>query len=578
MKKVFSKPQTWLILLLVVAMLAAVFVSANRKPVSPSGSENLSTVQCENLYTLGKVWGVAKYYHPAFTTGAANWDEELLNLLPQVLAAKNADETNALLADWLKSLDEIPPNEPLAPYVDDTPGVRRITQEPDLAWLQDGSLSKDLSAALVPLVNTPVQTGAGGPMVFNEFGRATFDNENPYEEMNYGDDAMRFLGLFRYWNAVEFYYPHKDIIDYDWDDVLAEFIPRIIEGDDELSYKRTLCELTTRVQDAHVVNQDGGALDASWGNKRPPMSFQIVEDKVVVTKLSEKHPDANPLRPGDVVLACDGKDMEEVIQEALKYHAISREGAYARPSGYLFATSQDSMKLTVLRNGQTLELDVPCYDVDFQTKPPLPSHELLADNIGLITPGYLEGYKVPGMDEITSMMEELQDTQGLIVDLRQFAINYEPFAEFIMPHPTTAANISHVDPQVPGRFYVMEPSPYVYGKENPDYYKGKIVILIDEDSISSAEFGAMVIRQAPNATVIGNNSVGADGNVAFLTLPGNLQTSFTGLCVYTPEGGQTQRIGLQPDIICKPTIEGIAQGRDELMEKAIKYITGEAVN
>ncbi len=574
MKKVLYKPQTWLILLLVVAMLAAVFVSANRKPGAPSGSETLSTVQSENLYTLGKVWGVAKYYHPAFTTGAADWDEELLNLLPQVLAAKNSDETNALLADWLKTLDDIPPNEPLPPYVEETAGTRRITQEPDLVWLQDGSISEELSAALVPLVNTPVKTGEGGPMVFNEYNRTAFENENPYEEMDYTDDAMRFLGLFRYWNAVEFFYPHLNIIDYNWDDVLTEFIPKIVAGDDELSYKRTLCELTTRIQDAHVVNQDFGALDASWGNMRPSMQFTILDDTVVVTKISDKNADINPLQPGDVVLKRDGVDMTDVFQETLTYHAIPRQGAYARPSGFLFGTTEDSMKLTVLRDGQTLELDVPCHEIGTRQMPSMPSHELLEGNIGLINASYIDENELP------DIMETFQDTQGLIVDLRQYpSVNlFEELSVFIMPHPVTFAKLSRVDSEAPGGFYVMEPSPYVCGKENPDYYTGKIVILMDETSISSSEFSVMALRQAPNATVIGSNSAGADGNIAYITLPGNLMTSFTGMCVYTPEGGQTQRIGLTPDIVCKPTIEGISQGRDELMEKAVEYITGEANN
>ena len=36
--------------------------------------------------------------------------------------------------------------------------------------------------------------------------------------------------------------------------------------------------------------------------------------------------------------------------------------------------------------------------------------------------------------------------------------------------------------------------------------------------------------------------------------------------------GQTQRIGLTPDIEVYPTVEGIKEGRDELMEAAVEYI------
>lgn len=42
--------------------------------------------------------------------------------------------------------------------------------------------------------------------------------------------------------------------------------------------------------------------------------------------------------------------------------------------------------------------------------------------------------------------------------------------------------------------------------------------------------------------------------------------------IYTPDGGQTQRIGVSPDIEVKKTIEGIKEGRDEVKEAAIAYI------
>ena len=35
---------------------------------------------------------------------------------------------------------------------------------------------------------------------------------------------------------------------------------------------------------------------------------------------------------------------------------------------------------------------------------------------------------------------------------------------------------------------------------------------------------------------------------------------------------QTQRVGLTPDIYVEPTIQGIREGRDELIEKAVEVI------
>lgn len=46
----------------------------------------------------------------------------------------------------------------------------------------------------------------------------------------------------------------------------------------------------------------------------------------------------------------------------------------------------------------------------------------------------------------------------------------------------------------------------------------------------------------------------------------------TGLGVYYPDKSETQRVGLKPDIYVKPTIQGIREGRDELVEKAVELI------
>ncbi|WP_202806407.1 hypothetical protein [Fibrisoma limi] len=50
---------------------------------------------------------------------------------------------------------------------------------------------------------------------------------------------------------------------------------------------------------------------------------------------------------------------------------------------------------------------------------------------------------------------------------------------------------------------------------------------------------------------------------------------FSGIGVYYPDGLETQRIGIVPDIDVKPTIQGIREGRDELLERAVELIKGQ---
>jgi hypothetical protein len=51
-----------------------------------------------------------------------------------------------------------------------------------------------------------------------------------------------------------------------------------------------------------------------------------------------------------------------------------------------------------------------------------------------------------------------------------------------------------------------------------------------------------------------------------------MRTSFSGLGIYYPDNTNTQRVGVKIDIQVKPTIKGIKEGRDEVMEKALQSL------
>ena len=106
------------------------------------------------------------------------------------------------------------------------------------------------------------------------------------------------------------------------------------------------------------------------------------------------------------------------------------------------------------------------------------------------------------------------------------------------------------------------------------HYQGKVVVLVDEVSQSQAEYTAMAFRSAPQATVIGSTTAGADGNVSEIPLPGGHRTMISGIGVFYPDKKPTQRVGIIPDFEVKPTIAGIRAGRDEVLEEALRRILG----
>ena len=109
------------------------------------------------------------------------------------------------------------------------------------------------------------------------------------------------------------------------------------------------------------------------------------------------------------------------------------------------------------------------------------------------------------------------------------------------------------------------------GSENKDHYKGKVIVLLNEESLSQAEWTAMCFQTAGNTTIIGSQTAGADGNVTELDFKG-FHTRYTGIGVYYPDRRETQRIGIVPDIEVKPTIKGIQEGKDEVLDRALLFV------
>ena len=99
-----------------------------------------------------------------------------------------------------------------------------------------------------------------------------------------------------------------------------------------------------------------------------------------------------------------------------------------------------------------------------------------------------------------------------------------------------------------------------------------MAVLVNEITQSSSEFQAMVYKSLPNSTIIGSTTAGADGNLSTINLPGYIVTSMSGLGVYFPDGRETQRVGILPDIFVRPTIKGVANNRDEVLDKAIQFL------
>ena len=557
---------------LVAVLLCICMLFTSCAPVGTNGEKTADSEysqEVQNLEKLCKVWGYTKYNHPAFLFGEKDWDEELLNLIPVVSEAKS-DEVNDILHEWFVSLGEID-------YGTSRPGSKPIESEAvvqaDTNWILDEAyLGEALSADMQKMGPVPKIDRSKAPVKFST-GQSVpnFKMENTDAGCSYQTEEERLLGLFRVWNAIEYYFPYLDIMDESWHDLLNEFIPKILEASDVQSFELTICEMTAHLHDVHVGLIKSQPLNAVVGEYLAPVNMLRTEEGQWV--VSDLRGDC-PLQAGDVILKLDGTDIKEVEENRKKYVSVPNDEKLNNPLGvYLLRSKDEEMEITVLRDGKEETYSVKgTTEYTRMARKREKSHEILDGNIGLINPDSLSTGDTGTV--VRQAMEDLRDTDGLIIDLRQYPsdTSMHSFLSTYLQKVGAVYNIMTVPSQsVPGTFIKQEmvsmgviPASF--------YYEKPVVVLMDESSISNTEWSIMDLRTGDNVVVLGNTSLGTDGDITELPLPNGNGLCFTSCGIYTPEMGQTQRIGLSPDIEVYPTVEGIKEGRDELKEAAVAYI------
>jgi C-terminal processing protease CtpA/Prc len=527
--------------------------------------------QIENLKTLGLIWGFLKYYHPNIAKGEYNWDYELFRILPKVQNSGNKIKRDEILVQWIKNFG------PFEEGKMNKTNTLEIKTEPDLNWIDTLGFSEELKAVLLKVKN------AGRPGDHYYIGlkpgvrNPVFKNENTYAEMKYPDTGFRLLTLYRYWNIIQYYFPYKNLIEEDWKNVLEEYIPKFISAKNETDYTLVVLELIGRVHDTHANIWGGNQILNSYlGLNYSPVELKFIENRPVVTAYyDESLGKETGLEIGDIITMINHQPIEEIIAASLKYTPASNYSTQLRDiAPKLLRTNDTIIHIEFERDGKKVNKTIKTYSSNkiniykkYQVKDTC--FKLIDKDIAYINNGSLK------RDYLPTIWNVMKDTKGLIIDIRNYPSDFPIYdlSSYLMPKNTPFVKFTKGSIENPGLFTYT--STIDAGKQNNDYYKGKVLILINEISQSSAEFHAMAYRVNPNATVIGSTTAGADGNVSQISLPGGISTMISGIGVYYPNGKETQRIGIIPDIELSPTIKGIKKGKDELLDKAIDVINGQ---
>ncbi|MDR6159863.1 hypothetical protein QF023_003379 [Chryseobacterium sp. SLBN-27] len=527
--------------------------------ISKVSLESLNKIGNKKLQQLGIIWGFLKYYHPAISSGKYKWDEELFKIIPQLSNAP-AEQSDKILTTWIKSFGEFKTQNNLA--------SENIKMRADLEWITSSGFSKELTDTLLKVKNAERKNKNYYVSLFPD-GNPDFKNENPYSSIMYPDEGYRLLSLYRYWNIIQYYFPYRYAIGRDWKEVLEEFIPKFLSAADTTEYNLTCLELTARINDSH-----GGIYNAVtrhfFGDRILPLEIVFAENKVVVKNYyDEQLGKATGIKIGDIILEINHKTVEKIIEEYSAYIPASNHPTLLRKLSFELLSSNDlTTDIKYLTDGTQKTVTLPTYLPDRinYTQKPAAAFKMIDEQTAYINLGTIKS------DNFKEIFEKIKNTKGLIIDIRAYPSEFNVYklGKYLMPHPEKFAKFTIPSIISPGVFSMKEG--ITVGNHNKDFYDGKIAILVNETTQSSAEYHTMAFRKAPKAKVFGSQTAGADGNVSYFMLPGKISTQITGIGVYTPEGSETQRIGIIPDIEIKPIVEGIKNNKDEVLDKAVEWI------
>lgn len=495
-----------------------------------------------------RVWGLLKYYHPNVTAGKLDWDQVLFDGVEKIHFSITPEDANLELKKMLDVAGEYEYEK--GEKLNDS-----LKMNVNLCWLDNSFLDDALRDELRKIASLKVRDSAYYTI---DFADKKLPNEKAYnlEIASYMTSLKyRLLFLFRYWNVIYYYSPHKYLMDQSWDKTLSEFIFPFIEATDRQSYRTAFLKLAERLNDGHGF--------VSFAKSYQRSSQNIIEkvDGKTVVKI-----DAGGLQKGDAINRIGTSSIEHIRDSLAALISASTQGnkeyrinCFVAEMIFLRETdvsiSRDDRELAIHMTPVSIEKDSSIY-------------KWISDDVG-----YVDLSKLI-VEEIDPIFQTFSNTKAIIFDLRE-NLNCETSR---LTHYLYGKELAYYPPVVlpdlehPGAFVWYKATQIPEDNSGSPLFKGKIVYLINENSQSATELEAFVGRANYNATLVGRHTSGALARITLIPLDGYHRAGFSNFALFSLDKEDLQRKGIIPDIEVYPTMESIKAGKDEILEAAIEYL------
>lgn len=395
------------------------------------------------------------------------------------------------------------------------------------------------------------------------------------------------LGLASFdvvWQTIAESYYDPTFGGLDWRGVRDELRPRAASATTADATRDVIREMLGRIRQSHFVLLAPAAGIAPEGDATPRIDVRVVDESLVVTRVAPQSSAARAgLRLGDRIIAIDGRPADTLRPAGdasdragrLGWWRAAKDALRGRPDAAVrldvrgpdgrdrqlqVAREVEAGELVTLGNIPPLRVTVTATEA---RTPRQARVGVLAFNV------WLPAVSAPFADAI----DRHRQASGLVIDLRGnpggLAEMMRGIAGHLFDEPALLGRMKMRDLELEFR---ANPRRSTADGRRVVPYVGPVAILVDELTGSSSECFAGALQSLGRARVFGVTSMGQALPASTKQLPNGDALLYVVGDFITATGRRLEGSGVIPDELAPVTIDGLASGRDQALEAALRWI------
>lgn len=419
---------------------------------------------------------------------------------------------------------------------------------------------------------------------------------------------QKLYGLSTLWQEANYNFAYFDQVNQlDWNKEYQNTISNVIQTKSTEEYYKVLQQFLAKLNDGHTQVYFPEYIEKTFSSL--PVLVELENDRYFIVNIAQKLKHKLPL--GAEILAINHQPIHKYVKQFVlpQLSSSTVQGYKKLIEDYLFyGRAGENLAITYMFNEKrktiSINRNMNQYG-QFVNQVQLAKNESFTfkkmNSYALVELNSFESGDI--IDKFVAKIDQINQTEGLIIDLREnvggqsiIGLNIAHHiikGDYIVRMPWKSKH--HVAShkawgnsglQLVGYNQVEEYKQFgdlnAWLKVNPDpvlLKRGRklvevpIIVLISENTASSAENFLVYLTQQKSIQFVGTKTFGSTGQPIYFELPMGGIARITAKRNYFPNGDEFVGKGIEPHIFVKNTVQDLLNQEDKQLEKAIELLS-----